>query len=145
LHGEVEDLRASIMPTIDDARDLIGNTRTLIDNSRRLLARLAPKAESTVGDLAKVASGLQEQTVELESALQEVLGRVRFQVSRIDTMTTDGLDALDRAGNFVADSVGKPVRQLAGLVAAAKAIVESLRSPAEPRERRFSGDEDRFV
>jgi methyl-accepting chemotaxis protein len=145
LHEEVEDLRASIMPTIDDARDLIGNTRTLIDNTRRLFARMAPKAEATVGDLAKMAHGLQEQTVELESAVQEVLGRVRFQAGRIDAMTTNGLDAVDRAGGFVADSVGRPVRQIAGLVAAAKAIIESLRSPAEPRERRFSGDEDRFV
>ena len=94
LHEEVEDLRASIMPTIDDARDLIGNTRTLIDNTRRLFARMAPKAEATVGDLAKMAHGLQEQTVELESAVQEVLGRVRFQAGRIDAMTTNGLGKL---------------------------------------------------
>jgi hypothetical protein len=46
----------------------------------------------------------------------------------------------------VAETVGKPVRQLSGLVAAAKAIVESLRGPArEPRRARFSGDEDTFV
>jgi len=41
---------------------------------------------------------------------------VRFQAGRIDAMTTNGLDAVDRAGSFVADSVGRPVRQIAGLV-----------------------------
>jgi hypothetical protein len=61
-------------------------------------------------------------------------------------MTTSGLDAVDRAGNYVADTVGRPVRQLAGLVAAAKAVVESLRGPVrEPRQTRFSNDEDRFI
>jgi uncharacterized protein YoxC len=146
LQGEIEDLRSSIMPTIDNTRELVGSTRALVDNARRLFARLAPKAETTVGDLARVAHGLREQTAELESATQEILGRVRFQTSRIDAMTTNGLDAVDQAGSFVADAMGKPVRQLAGVLAAAKAIVESLRGSAhDPRDRRYSSNEDRFV
>lgn len=146
LRVEIEDLRSSIMPTIDNTRELVGSTRALVDNTRRLFVRLAPKAEATAGDLARVAHGLREQTAELESATQEILGRVRFQMSRMDAMTTNGLDAVDRAGSFVAETVGKPVRQLAGVLAAAKAIVESLRaSTHEPRHRRYSGDEDTFV
>jgi methyl-accepting chemotaxis protein len=146
LRQEVEDLRSSLMPVVDNSREFISNSRALVDNTRRLFARVAPKAESTASDVARVARGLREQTEELESAVQEILGRVRVQAGRMDAMTTSGLDALDRAGSFVTETVGKPVRQLAGLVAAGKAIVESLRSPAhEPRQTRLSGDEDTFV
>ncbi len=135
LRAEVEDLRSSIMPAIDNTRELVGSARALVDNARRLFARLAPKAEATAGDLARVAQGLREQTAELESATQEILGRVRFQTSRMDAMTTNGLDAVDRAGSFVADAVGKPVRQLAGVVAAA----QGNRGVAARLRARFSG------
>ena len=146
LRGEVEDLRSSLMPVANNTREVIVEARALIDNTRRLFARMAPKAEATASDVARVARGLREQTEELELAAQEVFSRVRFQTGRMDAMTTSGLDAVDRAGSYVAETVGKPVRQLSGLVAAAKAIVESLRGPArEPRRARFSGDEDTFV
>jgi uncharacterized protein YoxC len=146
VRAEVADLRSLLMPTLDNSRELIDNTRALVDNSRRLLARVTPKAEETVGNVARITRGLREQTEELEGTTQEILARVRFQASRMDAMTTNGLDAVDRAGSFVAETVGKPVRQLLGLVAATKAIVGSLRSTAhEPRPRRYSGDEDTFV
>jgi methyl-accepting chemotaxis protein len=146
LREEVEDLRASLMPMVDNTRELIDNSRALIDNARRLFVRMAPKAEAAVSDVAGVARGLREQTEALESATLEILARVRVQTSRMDAMATNGLDAVDRAGNYVADTVGRPVRQLAGLVAAAKAVVESLRGPVhEPRRSRFSNDEDTFI
>jgi uncharacterized protein YoxC len=146
LREEVEDLRSSLMPVADNTRELIENTRTLVENTRRLFVRVTPKAEATVSDVARVARGMREQTEELESAAQEILARVRVQVGRMDAMTTSGLDAVDRAGSFVAETVSKPVRQLLGLAAAAKAIIETLRGPVrEPRLKRFSGDEDTFV
>jgi methyl-accepting chemotaxis protein len=139
LRGEVEDLRSSLMPMVD-------NSRELIDNTRRVFARVAPKAEATASDLARIARGLREQTGELETAAQEILERVRVQTNRMDAMATSGLDAVDRAGNFVAETVGKPMKQLVGLAAAAKAIIESLRAPArELRHTRSSEDEDTFV
>jgi len=146
LRSEVEDLRSSLMPVANNAREAIVEARALIDNTRRLFVRVAPRVETTANDVARVARGLREQTEELESAAQGILERVRFQASRMDAMTTSSLDAVDRAGSYVAVTVGKPVRQVAGLVAAAKAIVGSLRAPArDPRHARFSGDEDTFV
>jgi uncharacterized protein YoxC len=146
LREEVADLRSSLMPMVDNTRELIDHTRVLIDHTRHLFARLAPKAETTVSDLARIARGLREQTAEVEFAAKDILERTRRQTDRVDGMTTDALDAVDRAGSFVAETVGRPVRQLAGLLAAAKAIVESLRgSDREPRHVRFSDDEDTFV
>jgi hypothetical protein len=129
---EVEDLRSAVLP--------------LIYNTRELYTRLAPKFESAVGDLAEMTSGLRAQAERAESTATEIFERLRIQTSRIDGMLSGVLDAIDRAGGFVAEAVSRPVRQLAGLMASIKAILESLRNPAqEPHPTHAPGEKDMFV
>ena len=52
------------------------------------------------------------------------------------------------ASAFMTDAVAKPMRQLSGLLASVRAVVESLRaseSPSQPRPTHFPGDKDMFV
>jgi methyl-accepting chemotaxis protein len=127
LKEEVEDLRSSVLP--------------LIYNTRELYTRLAPKFESAVGDLAEMASGLRVQTARVEATTTEIVERIRHQTIRLDTMLSSVLDAIDRAGGFVAETVSRPVRQLSAIMASIKAILESLRnSSAEPLTTHTPGD-----
>jgi methyl-accepting chemotaxis protein len=135
---QVEDLRNSVMPILDTTRDLIN--------------RVAPRIEDATADLAEITHGLRVQTAQMESAATEIVDRVRRQTNRLDKMFTGVLDSVDKAGAFVADAVSKPVRQISGLLASLKAIVESLRNsaaapPHEPhlRRDRSSSDTDMFV
>jgi uncharacterized protein YoxC len=141
---QVEDLRSSVMPILDTTRDLI--------------SRVAPRIEEATTDLAEIMYGLRKQTAQMESAATEIVDQVRRQTSRLDKMFTGVLDSVDKAGAFVADAVSKPVRQISGLLASLKAIVESLRNsaaaPAPPathlhRDRtqseRAPSDTDMFV
>lgn len=135
---EVEDLRSSMMP--------------VIYNSRDLFTRLAPKIEATVDDLSAIAHGLRVQTAEVQSTAIEIVDKLRRQTSRLDLMFTTVLDAVDRAGGFVAETVSRPIRQISGLLASMRAIIESLRTPVavEPRPGhpaadRPAGDRDMFV
>ena len=129
---ELEDLRSAAMPVIYNTRDLF--------------ARLSPIVEDTVGDLSQIARGLRVQTEEMQSTAAEVIEKVRKQTTRLDSMFTSVLDAVDRAGGFVAEAVSKPVRQLSALAASIKAIVESLRvPPPPPRPGRTRDDKDMFV
>jgi uncharacterized protein YoxC len=139
LKDEMEELRSSVMPVLSDTKELVGSARTT-------LARISPKVESAVTDAAELARTLRGQAVQVDASLDEVLERVRRQASRIDGMFTGTMDAVDKAGVFVAEAVGKPVRQLSGLVASVKAMVESLResSPAY-REPAAHDDKDMFV
>jgi hypothetical protein len=50
-------------------------------------------------------------------------------------MFSNLLDTVDRAGGFVTEVVSKPVRQVSGVLRAAKAVVESLRGSAAARRR----------
>lgn len=120
----------------------------LIDNSRALMERLAPKIDKTSDDLAALAHSLRIQTDDLQAAANEIISRVRGQAGRFDALMTDLLDGVDRAGNFLADAVAKPMRQVSAVLASVKAAVESLRA-AEPGPRSHSGnspgDNDLFV
>jgi uncharacterized protein YoxC len=134
ISEEIEDLRSSVMPVIENTRDLF--------------ARLAPKIESTTSDLAVLTRALRDQTADVQAAADEIIARARRQASRVDTMLSSVLDAVDRAGVFMADTVAKPMRQLSAFLASAKAVIESLRSSeGVPRAEanRGSGDNDLFV
>ena len=133
VKDEIEDLRSSMMP--------------IIYNSRDLFSRLGPKVEATVDDLSAIAHGLRTQTAEVQISAIEIMDKLRRQTNRLDHMFTTVLDAVDRAGGFVAETVSRPVRQISGLLASMKAVIESLRAgtPVQPRPTHSASDKDMFV
>jgi hypothetical protein len=116
IQAEVTDLRTAVVPLLKASQDF--------------LTRVAPKIETTTTDVSEMIHVLRVRTAQVESSTGEILDRVQRQTARIDTMLTLVLDSLDRAGGYVAGVVDKPVRQLAGAVAAIKAVVETLRKPS---------------
>ena len=135
IREDIETLRSSVTP--------------IILNTRELLTRLIPKIEETTSDLAVLAHNLRLQVVDVQTAADEIIDRVRRQAGRIDSMLSNLLDAVERASAFMADTVAKPLRQLSAVLASAKAVIESLRTvdPAAARSRQnhASGDGDMFI
>ena len=132
LKVEIEGIRSSVMPVVHKTRDLVD--------------RLSPKVEQTVTEVGDLVHGLRVHAEELEASLTEILERVRKETGRVDAMFSNTLDALDRAGTYVTQTVSKPVRQLSGLLAGIKAIVESLNASAPShREPIIHDDKDMFV
>ncbi|MGD0830416.1 MAG: hypothetical protein ABR907_05690 [Terracidiphilus sp.] len=134
IQQEVQDLRSSITPVLFDTRELLVNVQTSLANGQELLAnlqgfffRVGPKVETATDDLARITNNLRLQSVEIQASAAEILERVRRQSNRVDEMFSNLLNTVDRAGGFVVESVGKPVRQVSGMLRAAKAIIESLR------------------
>jgi ABC-type transporter Mla subunit MlaD len=120
----------------------------VIDNVRTLLASTSPKIEAAAADLAAVSHNLRRQTADVQVAANGILERVKSQSARLDSMLTRIFDALDHATGFMTSTVSRPMRQLAGLLASAKAVVESLRNGA-PGTRapgdQPGGDKDMYV
>ncbi len=142
VRQDLEDLRSSVAPIIDHTRDL--------------LQRVTPRIEQTTNDLAALTHILRTKAADVQSAADEIVERVRRQASRLDIMASrldgmlsDVLDAVERAGVFMADTVARPMRQISAIMASAKAVIESLRTvaPAAARSRsnQAHGDNDRFV
>jgi methyl-accepting chemotaxis protein len=137
LREEVGSLRSALMPVIYDARDLLANTQGFITNMQEffasaqgLITRVAPKVEAATADLAEIAHGLRTQTAGMQATATEIVEKARKQSDRMDEICTGFLDTVDRAGGFVAQAVGAPIRQISGVLGSVKAIIESLRSPA---------------
>jgi len=118
IQEEIKELRASVMPVIFSTSEFI--------------TRVAPKIETTTHDVAEIVQGSKVRIAALESTVNEILTRLHYQTARIDGMVTDALDTVDRVGGYVTETVAKPVRQISGLVAAAKAIVDALNTPTPP-------------
>ena len=126
---DIDDLRASILPVVDHTRDVI--------------ARLAPMVEAATNDVMEMVRTLREKSVELDESVSEILERLHRQTARVDGMLSGALDTVDRAGEYVADAVSGPVRQISAVLASIKAIVGALRAPSPASRRTIdSGDED---
>jgi hypothetical protein len=120
---QIDELRSVVTPVLAESREMVRE-------SRALLTSLGPRIDETTLDLAALIHGLRVQLDELKAPITEITERTRRQAGRLDSMLTETLDAADRAGAFVSGAVAKPIRQLNGILASAKAVVEALRSPA---------------
>ena len=105
------------------------------------MTRLEPKLDAAAGDLAEMTKIAREETRKMQVSADEISERIRRQAERVDHMTTTTLDSVDRVGNFVNQAVNVPMRQIAGVLAAAKAVVDTLRSPTPQRPRNSRADD----
>lgn len=121
-----EELRTHIVPVLDNSLELVHTTRALI-------TRLEPKLEAAANDLVEITHTATAQAKKMQVSAEEITERVRRQAERVDSMTTSALNTVDRVGNFVTHAVNVPVRQFSGIMAAAKAVVDTLRAPGPPR------------
>jgi methyl-accepting chemotaxis protein len=131
IHSQVEQLRTTAMPILDQTKEIVKN--------------VSPKIDSVTTDLTEMVRGLRAQTAEVQASASDILERVHRQTGRVDTMFSDALDKVDRAGTVVNDAVSVPLKHLSGVAAFAKAAVESFRNNS-PKERtrptRPAGDKD---
>jgi uncharacterized protein YoxC len=113
---------------------LLEQSRTLFKTTNEIIGRLEPKLETAATDLAEMAHIAKTEARKMQESADEIAERVRRQAARVDGMTTDVLNGIDRAGQLVSQAVTVPLRQISGIAAAAKAIIETFRAPA-PRGR----------
>jgi methyl-accepting chemotaxis protein len=148
-----EEYRAKLTPMIDNSSQLIATAKDLVTAAHTLINKVQPQVESVVTEVANMTHDVRAQVNQLQASVNEVAQKARRQADRVDSMTTSFLNGLDRFGTFVNEAVHVPIRQVNGVVAAAKAVVDALRSPAPARPRprpapqgvRLDEDKDLFV
>ena len=120
------EMRDKVLPVLE-------HSKAAIQSTKQLITKLEPKLEAAVTDLAELTHAANAETKKLSASTDEITERVRRQAARMDQMTTETLNTLDRLGHLLSQAVTVPVRQVSGVVAAAKAVFETLRSPS-PRD-----------
>jgi methyl-accepting chemotaxis protein len=141
-------VRKGIKSLTDNVDDLRSSAMPVIDHTREFVQRITPRVEETARNVAEMSQTLKEHTATVSASATDIAQRVNAQSSRVDSMISSALDAVDNAAGFVAETVNKPVRQLSGLLAGVKAVVESLgasrpphRSSPPPHPASYSVDE----
>jgi uncharacterized protein YoxC len=160
LHEQIDDLRNSVVPAAQNARLVIERIGPVVDRIGPIIDRISPRIDPVADDISKIAANVKsasddfveiahkfrKESEDVQASAADMMERVRHQTVRVDGMVTGVLDAADKAGDFVQRAVTAPARQLAGVLAAAKAVVESLRSPeSDYRHNRANSDKDMFV
>lgn len=134
VQEQSDEFRTNVLPVVKETKDL--------------LTRVGPKIESVATDVAELTGRLRVQSTKFEASAGEMIERVYRQTNRVDTMLTNALDTVDRAGAIVAEVISVPLRQLSGFAAFARAAFSTLRTgppPSEPRPTHSAADKDLFV
>jgi hypothetical protein len=139
---EAAEFRAKLVPVIDSSKilldsghEVIRSAKDLVNGAHSMIAGLSPHLESAATELEEMARDIHRKANQLQVAVDEVTLKAQRQVNRVDQMATTTLNRLERFGSLVNDAVNVPVRQLSGFIAAAKAVVGTLRTPAQARAR----------
>ena len=139
-------MRKSIISLQSDVQELRTTAMPILAKTRETLERVAPKLESVATDVADIAHILKRQSVEFQAVAGDILERVHRQTSRVDNMFTNVVDSVERTSYVVVDSIGRPVRQLAAMLAGVKAFLTVLATGRRPDQQAdIVADQDMFV
>lgn len=148
---QADEYRSKITPVLEGSNEIIKTAKDLIGSVRSLITNLRTPLESVAAEWEGMTRDLHAQANRLQASLDESVEKARHQVDRVDGMATSMLNGLDRFGSFLNEAVHVPIRQVNGVIAAARAVVETLRAPVPPRPPRapqpanVTEDKDLFV
>ena len=128
LLQDSEEYRDTLLPFLTASRDILTKVGPKIEPIAEDVVKTVASVRVISGDVADFTVKMRGQVANVETTTADVLDKVKVQTARIDGMVTQTLDAADRMGGYIEQTVSAPVRKVSGILAAAKAIVESLRS-----------------
>lgn len=152
---QADEYRGKLAPLIETGSHLIISGKDLVASTQTLINDLRPEIRAAATELADMTRDIREHVDRLQSSVDDVVQKAHHQADRVNGMATSFLNGVDHFGTFLNEAVRGPIRQVYGFVAAARAVVETLRSPspgrpqaaARPRPRpspqAVPGDDDR--
>ena len=131
------------MERFDQIREDI---RPLLESASHLaeaVEDMTPRLRAITVNVHTASERLRDQVGHIDEAVGDITGKTRRQVSRIDNMVTDTLDAIAHGTRVVQENVMAPLRQVGGWMTAIRAGMDMFR-PGERRNRHsgFRSDDD---
>jgi methyl-accepting chemotaxis protein len=104
---------------------------------------MTPRLRAITVNVHTATERLRDQVGNIDAVVGDVTGKTRRQVTRIDNMVTDTLDAIAHGTRVVQDNVMSPLRQVGGWMSAIRTGMDMFR-PGERRRSRsdMRSDED---
>lgn len=102
LQKVAEEAKAKAFPVINQAQDLINE--------------MAPKVRTAVSNLEQVSHTVRKQATNVNSSVENLVGKANAQIRRVDQMLTATLNAVDDASRTVEKAVAAPTRRVSGIL-----------------------------
>jgi hypothetical protein len=126
-------LRKTAKSAMEASQDFKTTVLPMVHSTKDLVDRITPQVILISEGLAELTKTVKKETNGVSLSASEIMERVNRQTQRLDGMLTNGLDAVERAGEVVETAVAGPIRQVNGIMAAIKAMIETYRADAPPR------------
>jgi hypothetical protein len=125
---------------VEDARE---HAIPVLATSRGLLEDVSPKVKVIASNLTEVSDNLRHQSNNINSAVDEVIGRTRNQAARVDGIVTGTLDGINNATASIQEGISAPVRKVTGFVNGLRAALDVLLQ--RDRTDHATADRDLFI
>jgi methyl-accepting chemotaxis protein len=145
LRGEFEELRESAVPVLKISRDLFERMGPNIGPMASDFVKTAANLKTISSDMATVSTKLRAQVEDVQTSAAEMVDHLKLQAERVEKMINEALDAVERLSAFLQSAVSVPAKQVAGVLAAAKAIMGSFRSFEPARRAQPANDHESFI
>jgi methyl-accepting chemotaxis protein len=145
LRGEFEELRESALPVLKITRDLFERIGPNIGPAASDFVKTAANLKIISTDMATLSTKLRAQVEDVQSSAADMVVQLKQQAERLEKMINETLDAAERLSAFLQTAVTVPAKQVAGVLAAAKAIVGSFRNFEPARRAQPSNDHESFI
>ena len=151
IMGHVNEIKGKLIPLIDKSHGLVTDLTPEIKKITTQVHEISVKANDITGKVNDITAVVKEKVVEISPTVsqanvtvQEALSKAkvtfadanqtvgdvnqktRQQIERMNGMVSDALDATTRLGRAIENGIHAPGRELAGLLAGAKATADSL-------------------
>ena len=147
----VNELKGKLMPLIDKSHTLVTDLTPEIKEITAKVNQITGKVGEITGKVNDITAVVKEKVIEIAPTVsqanvtaQEALSKARTtfadanqtvgdvnlktrqQIDRVNGMVSDALEATTRLGKAIEQGIAAPGRELAGLVAGARATVDSI-------------------
>jgi methyl-accepting chemotaxis protein len=130
---------AKLLHRVDGiAHEVHQRTGPMIDKTSQLVHDLGPKVQSLTENAEQISFAVRakidevgETVSQINRTALEANARTRAHMARADGIVTDALNATEEMSHTIQDGIRAPVRQIAGVLAGFKAMIDTLisRSP----------------
>ncbi len=113
-------------------------------DTRKLRDALDKRIDPILDDVEQISAGLRGQVGKFDRLTDVMDGRLRVQISRLDSLITDALDKVEDASGAVSENVAGPMREAAAVLQGVRAALASL-SLRRSRRRDAGNEEELFI
>ncbi len=135
LQALASEVRTKVMPSIDQAHQIITDLR--------------PKLDVIAENVRDTSTTVKAQVQRLDATVNDMVDRARLQVIRADELLSRTLDRVEHTSEVVQKTVVSPVRQISGLMQGITVGLEFLfagrRRNGGGRDRRPVPQDEMFI